>query len=411
MTEFKMNNIDQDIQNYFETIKTFRRHIHANPEVGPENPQTVAFVKEQFNDLNDVTLHQLDEKSGLMIEIDTGKSGDTIAFRADMDALNLCESNEPCHTPFKDSFRSNDENKMHACGHDMHTAILMGFGHIIHAKRKELQGKIRLLFQPGEEGYGGAKKMVEAGHLKGVKQVFALHVWPNLEVGQIGFRKGAFFASVDHFIVRVKGIGGHGASPEKASDQILAISTMISNLQTMLARKISGLDQRVLSIGYINAGNKKATGVLPAMAEFGGTFRTFDKNVQATIKKELAHICEYTAKAIHEACEVEIEYTNSYPDTINDDAIIEQVTPVFESFIQEGELFSNYIPTLGAEDFSFMLQEVPGMLFLVGTTPASMPEEKRVFLHNPTFDPDEQALLYGVQSFKKLAYHFLACEN
>ncbi len=129
--------------------------------------------------------------------------------------------------------------------------------HIIHNHRHSLKGKIRLLFQPGEEGYGGGKQMVDAGYLDNMQNVFALHVWPNLEVGQIGIRKGAYFASVNHFIVKVSGIGGHGASPEKASDQILAVSSMISNLQSILSRRLSGLDQRVLSIGYINAGDKK----------------------------------------------------------------------------------------------------------------------------------------------------------
>ncbi len=402
-----MKNIDQDIQDYFETIKTFRRHVHANPEVGPENPKTVQYVKSQFENLKDITIVHGAENAGVMIEITCSEQGPTIGFRGDMDALNLCESSCETHLPQKENFRSHDENKMHACGHDMHTAILIGFGHIIHAKRHNLKGKVRLLFQPGEEGYGGAKKMVDASYLQGVQNVFALHVWPNLEVGQIGFRRGPFFASVDHFLVKVNGTGGHGASPEKASDQILAVSSMISNLQSILARKISGLDQRVLSIGYINAGNKTAKGVLPKTAEFGGTFRTFDENVQAKIKEELKNICEHTAMAIHDDCKVEIEYTNSYPQTVNDETMAERLETVFSTFIEDENLFTDYTPTLGAEDFSFMLKEVPGVLFLVGTTPSDMPEEKRVFLHNPTYSPDERALLYGVQAFKKIAFDFL----
>lgn len=403
-----MPNIEQDILDYFENIKNFRRHIHANPEVGPEQPKTVEYVKQQFTNLDDVSMIHGEEKAGLVIDIKCAQDGPMIGFRADMDALNLCESSCSSHLPQKENFRSNNENIMHACGHDMHTAILIGFGHIIHQQRANLKGTIRLLFQPGEEGYGGGKQMVEAGYLKGVQNVFALHVWPNLEVGQIGFRKGAFFASVDHFLVKVSGIGGHGASPEKASDQILAVSTMITNLQAMLARKISGLEQRVLSIGYINAGDRVAKGVLPATAEFGGTFRTFDDEVKAKIKKELPYICEHLAKAVHEECKVEITYTNSYPQTINSDEMADVIKPLFSTFVKEENLFENYIPTLGAEDFSYMLKETPGLLFLVGTTPSSMPLDKRVFLHNPTFDPDEQALLYGVQAFKKIAYNFLS---
>lgn len=402
-----MKNIDKDIIEYFEEIKRYRRHVHSNPEVGAETPETIKYVKKQFENFEDVLITQGEEKAGLVVDIICSTDGPTIGFRGDTDALNLCESSCESHLPFKENFRSKDDNKMHACGHDMHTAILIGFGKIIHKNKDKLKGKIRLLFQPGEEGYGGGRQMVNAGYLDGVQNVFALHCWPNLEVGQIGLRKGAYFASVNHFIVKVSGIGGHGASPEKASDQILAVSSMITNLQSMLSRRLSGLDQRVLSIGYINAGNKKATGVLPSIAEFGGTFRTFDTKVKQKIKDELKNICEYTAKAIHPSCEVEIEYTNEYPQTINDEKMVELQEEVFSSFIEEGNLFTNYIPTLGAEDFSYMLQKVPGALFLLGTTPSDAKEEKRVFLHNPTFDPDERALLYGVQAFKKLAFKLL----
>lgn len=324
-----MKNIDQDILDFYDNIKTYRRYIHANPEVGPENPQTVKYVKAQFEKLKDVTIIHKAEKAGVSIEITCNGDGPIIGFRGDMDALNLCESNCETHLPQKENFRSCNENIMHACGHDMHTAILISFGLLIHKQRHKLKGKIRLLFQPGEEGYGGGKQMVDAGYLKDVQNVFALHVWPNLEVGQIGLRKGAFFASVNHFIVKVSGIGGHGASPEKASDQVLAVSLMINNLQSALARKLSGLDQRILSIGYINAGDKKATGVLPSYAEFGGTFRTFDTKVQDRIKEELKTICEATASMISPACKVEIEYTNEYPQTINNDKMVQKLEDVF----------------------------------------------------------------------------------
>lgn len=408
-----MNKIDKDILDYFENIKTYRRHIHTHPEVGPEQPNTVKYVKKQFFDKNDelledIVITQGEEKAGIVIDILCSKSGPTIAFRADMDALNVSETKADEHLPNKENFCSVFDNKMHACGHDMHTAILISFGKIIYKHRHNLKGKIRLLFQPGEEGYGGGKQMVNAGYLEEVQNVFALHCWPNLEVGQIGFRKGACFASVDHFIVKVSGTGGHGASPEKASDQILAVSLIIANLQSILNRKLSGLDQRILSIGYINAGNKKSGGVLPSVAEFGGTFRTFDDNVRKKIQEELKNICEYTAKMIHEDCKVEIEYTNSYPQTVNDDKMVIRLEDILSKFIKEENLFTNFIPTLGAEDFSYMLKEVPGVLFLLGTNRKEKDINKSVFLHNPTFDPDEESLLYGVQAFKSIAFDFLA---
>ena len=408
MNDVDLSKIDQDILDIFEEVKQDRRYIHAHLEVGPEQPDTVKYVKEQFSKLDDIIIIEGVAKAGVVIDILCKNSGPTIGFRADMDALNLTESMEQEHFPTKHNFCSTFENKMHACGHDVHTAILIGFGQIIYKHRTFLKGKVRLLFQPGEEGYGGGKQMVEANYLHDVQNVFALHCWPNMEVGQIGFRKGAFFASVDHFVVKISGIGGHGASPEKASDQILALSSIITNLQSMLPRRISGLDQKVLSIGYVTAGDKKATGVLPQTAEFGGTFRTFDDNVKEKIKRELENICEYTAKAVHPLCKVEIEYTNSYPQTINDETMVNKLEDLFSTFIEPQNLFPNYIPTLGAEDFSYMLKKVPGVLFLIGTNPAHKEIEDNEFLHNPAFDPDEQSMLYGVQAFKSIVFDFLS---
>ena len=407
MNQIDTSKIDQDILDNFEYLKKVRRYIHSHPEVGPEQPDTVKYVKEQFSQLNDIVITEGDAKAGVVIDIICKNSGPTVAFRADMDALNIEESSSKEHFPRANNFCSVYENKMHACGHDTHTAILLCFGKIIYNQRAKLKGKIRLLFQPGEEGFGGAAQMVKAGYLDGVQNVFALHSWPNLKVGQIGFRKGPFFASNDQFSVEISGIGGHAAAPEKATDQILAASRIINDLQSIISRRIGGLEQAVLSITYIKAGSSKASNVIPSTARFGGSIRTFSHEIQDMIEEEFKRVCVHSAQSVHPDCKVEIKYKRIYPQTINDDKLALKLEDVFLQFLDKKDLFTSYTPTLGAEDFSFMIDKVPGVLFLIGATKPQKSCNDTVFLHNPSFDVDEKAMLFGVQAFKKLALEFL----
>jgi hippurate hydrolase len=402
--------IDKDILDGFEYFVKTRRHIHSYPEVGPVQNETVKYIKKQFANLEEVVVIEGDPKAGIVIDIICKGNGPIIAFRADMDALDVEESKSSNHFPSKNNFCSKVKNKMHACGHDIHTAILIGFGHIIYKYRKKLNGKIRLLFQPGEEGYAGGRQMVNSGYLDGVQNVFALHNWPSLEVGQIGFKKGPFFASIDHFDVKISGKGGHAAAPERASDQILAMSRVINDLQSIISRRISGLNQAVLSVCYANAGVSTANNVIPQYSRFGGSVRTFDIKTQNIIEKEFRRICEYSALSVSPNCKVEVEYKREYPQVINDDEVAKMVENVFSKFIDKQNLFPDYSPTLGAEDFSFMLDKVPGLLFLIGGTTPSRLTDDTVFLHNPSFDVDERAMLFGIQAFKNLAFELL-CEQ
>ncbi len=408
MGKVDTSKIDEDILSYFDDMIKVRRHIHSHPEVGPEQPNTVMYIKEQFNELDDITIIEGESKAGLVIDITCKKDGPTIGFRADMDALNISESTSKKHFPSKNDFCSKFENKMHACGHDVHTAILISFGKLIYKHKDKLKGKIRLLFQPGEEGFGGANQMVKAGYLDGVQNVFALHTWPTLEVGQIGYKPGSFFAANDQFTVEIGGIGGHAAAPEKASDQILAMSRIINDLQTIISRRISGLEQAVLSICYVKAGSSKASNVLPSKAKFGGSIRTFSSLTQDKIEKELKRICQNSAKSVSEDCKVEINYKRIYPQTVNDEKMCSEIKDDFLKFIKDEDIFTNFEPTFGAEDFSFMIKKVPGVLFLLGATTSKNLSEETVFLHNPAYDVDERAMLFGVQSFKNLTFKFLS---
>lgn len=408
MDNIDISKIDQDILDCFEYITNIRRHIHSYPEVGPIQGETVKYVKEQFEGLLDISIIEGNPKAGVVIDILCENHGPTIAFRADMDALDVMESTSKNHFPTLNNFCSKFDNKMHACGHDVHTAILIGFGKVIYEHRKKLKGKIRLLFQPGEEGYGGAKQMVEAGYLNDVQNVFALHTWPNLEVGQIGFRKGPFFASIDHFSVEVSGVGGHAAAPEKASDQILAMSRIINDLQSIVSRRISGLEQAVLSVCHVSAGSAGTLNVIPQSAKFSGSIRTFNHTTQDKIEEEFKRVCFHSAKSVNPNSTVDIKYERIYPQTINDEYLSLKIGDIFSEFIEKKNIFTDYTPTLGAEDFSFMIEKVPGVLFLIGgTTPGNI-SENTVFLHNPSFDVDERSMLFGVQAFKSLAFKLLS---
>lgn len=403
-----MSKIDQDILVNFEYITKIRRHIHSHPEVGPIQVETVRYVKEQFAGFSDISIIEGNPKAGVVIDILCHNQGPTIAFRADMDALDVMESQSKNHFPNLNNFCSKFDNKMHACGHDVHTAILIGFGKVIYEHRKKLKGKIRLLFQPGEEGYGGAKQMVNAGYLDDVQNVFALHTWPNLEVGQIAFRKGPFFASIDHFSVEISGTGGHAAAPERASDQILAMSRIINDLQSIVSRSISGLEQAVLSVCHVSAGSSGTLNVIPQSAKFSGSIRTFNPTTQDKIEEEFKRVCFHSAKSVNSDCSVDIKYERIYPQTINDEYLSSKVGGIFSKFIDKDNLFTDYTPTLGAEDFSFMIEKVPGVLFLIGGTMPENISENTVFLHNPAFDVDERAMLFGVQAFKSLTVELLS---
>ena len=405
-----MNNINSTfIENETKKIQSLitkvRRHIHANPEVGADQPGTVEYLVNQFKGMDIKILHGEDHV-GLVVDIKGDHDGPTMAFRADTDALEVVESKTPNHIPNKLGFKSQIPSMMHACGHDAHTAILFGLGKLIYENKDKLHGKVRLLFQPGEEGFHGAPRMIEKGYLNDVDVVYALHCFPLLKVGQVGYRKGPMMAAVDPFMVTISGLGGHGSSPETASDQILALCRTISNLQTILTRRISPLDSAVISVGYINAGNRVSCSVLPETAEFGGTVRVFTPEVRSIIKNDFRTICETTVKTVHPNCTVSINYHEGYPVTVNNEQAVKSMTQILSSIIPEKDLFTDQDPMLGSEDFSYMLQRVPGALFLLGVTSSEKDLAQVPSLHSPQFDIDEDALQFGVRVFAEIAFNY-----
>lgn len=383
-----------------DELRVIRRHIHKYPEVGPEQPATVRFIAEH---LCTYGLEPELKGGGCVCDIVGTQPGLIKGFRADMDALELTESNKPDYPPARDGYRSVHPGKMHACGHDFHCAILLGLARSLTENRDRLPGTVRLLFQPGEEGHGGAKRMIAAGALEGLQRVYALHVWPRLPVGRIAYRPGVFFAAISKLAVTVTGKGGHGAMPHLATDQVLIGAKMICDLQSIVSRRLDPLEPAVISICYISAGKPSADNVIPAQLEFRGTVRTISEATQHQIGEELKRILEQRARMEGDEVQVAINYHPLYRATVNTPEVCAEVAPVLAQVLGAENVDGNFPITMGAEDFSDMLTVVPGMMFWLGAGTPGTNLENVPMLHHPAVQLDEACLLTGVQLFTALA--------
>lgn len=367
-------------------IIAWRRDFHMWPELKYEEERTSKIVEEHLREWG-YRIKRV--KTGIIADIGEGEK--TIALRADMDALPIQEEND---VPYK----SRVPGKMHACGHDAHTAMLLGAGKIIAEHVDEFNGRIRLIFQPAEEGGNGAVKMIEGGALEGVDAIFGFHVWMGLPSGVIGIRDGPFLAGAGIFSGKLIGKGGHGASPHETKDPIPSLAELILAYQTIVSRNIDPIETRVVSITSVHAGT--AFNVIPEKAEFKGTFRFFKPETGDLIKKRLEEIARGIAEAHNLRYELEINELT--PPTINDADMANFARKVAERY---GLNFSDLPPTMGAEDFSFYLQEVPGAFLVLGIRN----EEKGIMYphHHPRFNVDEDVLPLGTAMEVGLALEFL----
>ena len=362
-----------------------RRAIHRQPELGLELPKTQRKV--------------LDALEGLGLDISTGTTstsvvadlhgtgdGPTILLRADMDALPLDEDTD-------ESFKSTIEGAMHACGHDAHTAMLLGAARVMAEHRSDFAGTVRFMFQPGEEGFHGAKHMIAEGVLEGVERSFALHVTPNLPTGYLGSRVGAMLASADVFQTTVTGKGGHASMPHGAIDPIPATCEMVPALQTMVTRNINAFDPAVLTVAHINAGT--TNNVIPETAFFEGTIRTFSERTRAAAHRGVHQITEGIAAA--HGCTIVTEIIEGYGVTTNhpeDTAILEAAAG---KALGPDRYVAMPTPIMGAEDFSYLLNEKPGAMGSLGMCPADISDPTTAApLHSNRMRMNEDALANGV---------------
>ena len=312
--------------------------------------------------------------------------GPCVLVRADMDAL-------PIHEENSWQWKSTNPGKMHACGHDCHMAISLTVARLLAQKRDELRGTIKFMFQPAEEGLGGAGKMIEAGLLENPRPDYALalHVWSEIEAGVIGLSPGPVMAAADEFRVRITGKGGHGAMPHQTTDAVVVAAQVVGALQTVVARNLKPLEAGVVTVGSLHSGN--AFNVIPGEAHMEGTLRSFSDETRSILRDGARRIVETLPTAF--GAQGHWQFLPGYPPTVNDETVTVRLRPVFES-IAGADNVRPFEPTMGAEDMSLVLQQIPGCYFFVGgrseASDAVWPH------HHPRFNIDESALLLGTRA-------------
>jgi amidohydrolase len=369
-----------DALDLFEYTQSMRRDFHAHPELGFQEMRTAGIVAKELTALG-LEVHTGVGGTGVVALLEGAKPGPVVLVRADMDALLIREETGA-------SYASQNPGVMHACGHDGHTAVLLTVAKLLNAHRNELTGTVKFMFQPAEEGMGGAEKMIEEGVLENPKVdvALALHVWNEKPVGWIGIAGGPVMAGAEIFKIKVDGKGGHGAVPHLAVDPILAAAQIVSALQGIVARNVAPLQTAVVSVCTIHGG--ETFNVIPPSVEMTGTIRTFEPAVRTRVLERF----EKTVHSIAEGmgCQAEIDLKILTPATINQSETAVRVQAVARRLFPEADVDTGNYTTLGSEDFAFILEKVPGCFFFIGS--ANPEKGLDAGHHHPRFDFDETAL-------------------
>ncbi|MEM1394494.1 MAG: M20 family metallopeptidase [Cyanobacteria bacterium P01_H01_bin.150] len=397
-----LSRVRLDIRSIHPQIIEWRRIIHQKPELAFKEEITSQFVSQKLQEWG--IEHQTGiAKTGVVAIIKGNKktqlnksNNRVLAIRADMDALPVQELNEV-------SYKSQHEGIMHACGHDGHTAVALGTAYYLQQHRDSFSGTVKIIFQPAEEGPGGAKPMIEAGVLKNpdVDAIIGLHLWNNLPVGTVGVRGGALMAAVESFRCTILGKGGHGAMPHQTVDSVVVAAQIVNSLQTIVSRNVSPIDSAVVTVGELHAGTKG--NIIADTARMSGTVRYFNPEFEGFIQERLEQI-------IAGICQInnanyDLEYWGLYPPTINDVGMAELVRSVAEEVVETPLGVVPECQTMGGEDMSYFLQEVPGCYFFLGS--ANPKKDLAYPHHHPRFDFDETALAMGVEMFVRCVEKYL----
>ncbi|MFC1550745.1 M20 family metallopeptidase [Candidatus Neomarinimicrobiota bacterium] len=382
-----MVNIRSEIQDLEQEIITLRRDFHKHPEIGFDVSRTADIVAKHLESYG-YTVQTGVGQSGVVGDINGNGSGPTIALRADMDALPMQETSNI-------EYRSVKDGMMHACGHDGHTAILLGVAQVLAGMRENINGTVRLIFQPGEEGDAGAREMIKDGCLAGVDEIFGLHLWNYQQYGTAGSRPGPVLAAADIFEIAITGIGGHGATPQGSVDAIVVAAELIQAFQTIVSRNTNPLESTVVSIGQISGGTN--FNIIADKVYLRGTARSFSEENRTMIKKRMNEIVSGLEKL--SGAKINLDYQDGYPPTINNNAAYEKFTKAAKKIVGSG-LIDPYM-TMGGEDFAYYLEKIPGCFFFVGSEPTHA-ESMSVPHHCSHFDIDERALLSGASIMVQL---------
>ncbi len=368
-----------------EDIVALRRDFHAHPELGYKENRSAGIIAARLRALGYETEEGVGV-TGVIGLMHGANAGPCVLVRADMDAL-------PIEEDTSWEWKSQVRGAMHACGHDCHMAIGLTVARLLAEKRDQWNGTVKFMFQPAEEGLGGAAKMIDAGVLENPRPDFALalHVWSEIEAGIIGLSAGPVMAAADEFRVHIVGKGGHGAMPHQTTDAIVVAAQVIGALQSVVSRNVKPLDAAVVTVGSLHSGS--AFNVIPGEAHMEGTLRSFSPDVRATLRDRSREIVENLPTAF--GAQGEWQFFPGYPATVNDEAVTARLQPVFEK-IAGVENVHPFEPTMGAEDMSLVLEQIPGCYFFVGgrseATGAVWPH------HHPRFNIDESALSLGARA-------------
>ncbi|GIP32727.1 M20 family metallopeptidase [Paenibacillus sp. J2TS4] len=375
----------------------FRRDLHRHPELSLQEARTAGKVAEALSGLG-LNVRSGVGGHGLVADLTGTAPGPVIALRADMDALPI---EEESGVPFA----SEVKGVMHACGHDAHTAILLGAARILSSRRESFSGTVRFLFQAAEEINAGAKAMIQDGALEGVDEIYGLHNLPTLSAGKVATRYGSLMGSVDRLEIMLEGRGGHGAIPDKSIDPVVAASAIVMGLQTAVSREVSPFEPVVVTIGSIHAG--EANNVIPHRAVMTGTVRTFSPAVQSGMKDRLERITKQIAEGYR--CQATVNYIEQTPVLVSTEECVEHVEGTVDRLIGR-ENRVEAAPTMAGEDFSVYLKHVPGCFFWLGSGPEK-DAEQAYGLHHPQFSINEQCIALGASLLSAIATDRLIRQN
>ena len=374
-------------------MKKWRQDLHQIPEIGLKEYKTSEYIKNKLNEWN-ISYKDCYSNTGIVAYVvgNKGNSSKSIGLRADFDALPMIEKNKFDH-------KSKNEGMMHACGHDGHTSMLLGGLKYLN-EHPDFDGKVYFIFQPGEEGWSGGKKMIEDGLFKDFKidEVYALHNWPELPLGQFGISSGAMMASVEDFDIIVKGKGGHAAIPDLTIDPIVISSQIILGIQTIISRKMNPVDKALISVTKVHSGS--AYNVIDDEVKLGGTIRTFKESTRKNIENKIIDI----AKGISQAngADSEITFKKLYPATINSKEKSKFAVSVAQELVGNENVITEVEPSMGGEDFSYLLNEKPGSYLYIG----QKDENHNAYLHTTNYDFNDNLLPLGANFWVNLVKKF-----
>ena len=378
-----------------DEMQVWRQDLHRIPEIGLEEHNTSAYIKEKLKGWN-IEFKDGYSKTGIVAWVKGSKdtSGKSIGLRADFDALPITEKNIF-------DYKSKNKGFMHACGHDGHTTMLLGAAKYL-SENNNFDGIVYFIFQPGEEGFGGGKIMIEDGMFEDFKidEVYALHNWPELPLGTFGVNSGPMMAAVDEFDIIVKGKGGHAAIPQLSIDPIIIASQIVISIQTIISRSINPVDKALISITKIHGGT--AYNVIDDEVKLSGTIRTFKPETRSFLEQKIREISEGIAKAHGGGANVEFDLINKYPPTINSKKESEFATKVAKNLVGEEKVITDIDPSMGGEDFSYLLNSKPGSYLYIG----QRDENHKAHLHTTKYDFNDNLLPIGTNFWVNLVKSF-----